>query len=125
MQGATKGWVASAATISPALSLGGITITDVFAIFDACDKDDALIFKNATQYNIENPVKCEPTDATISESGTWSLSSDKKVIRFAPTGDSPYEANILELSDATLRATFVDQFNGVTYTTTYTFKPRQ
>jgi hypothetical protein len=124
LQGATRGWVATAATVSPALVLGTTTITDLFSLIDACDKDDVLIFSSATNYSVENPVKCEVSDPTILETGTWSLSSDKKTIRFAPSTISSYEATIVEATDAVLRLNFLEVLNGVNYTTTYTFKPR-
>jgi hypothetical protein len=124
LQGATKGWVATAATVNPPLLLGGTSITDLFSLLDDCDKDEVLIFSSATNYSAENPVKCEVAEPTILESGTWSLSSDKKTVRFVPTGFSPYEANLIEVTETSLRMSFLEVLNGVTYTATYTFKPR-
>lgn len=125
LQGATRGWVTTSVTISPALSFGGTSITDLFSILDACDKDDVVIFTSGTNYSIENPQKCEASEPTIWESGTWTLSADKKTIRFVPTGDSPYELQIQELTESTLRGTVVEAINGVNYTLTQTLQPRK
>lgn len=125
LRGATRGWVTVSATISPGLPLGGTTITDLFSLTDPCDEDDVVVFTSATAYNVENPQKCEQDEPTIWESGTWSLSSDKTVVRFVPAGDDPHEVRILELTEATWRGSVRETINGISYTITATMQPRR
>jgi hypothetical protein len=120
LQGAKSGWIVTAATVSPAI----LGITDWYAQFDACDKDDATVFKSSTNYQIDNSVKCDSTEPAIAETGTWTLSTDKKVIQFKPTGDTAYEYNIVEISSTQLKFTQVETSNGVKYTFTITAKPK-
>lgn len=125
LQGATRGWVTTAATISPPISLGGAATTNFFSLLDACDRDEVTIFRTATTYAIENIQRCEPDEPAIWETGTWTLSTDKRTVRFAPQGDDPYEVQIVELTESTWRATMTEVLLGTTYTITYTMQPRR
>jgi hypothetical protein len=126
LQGATRGWIVTAATISPPLPApGGGTTTNLFPLLDACERDEVTTFRNATQYRIENIQKCEPDEPTIWEDGTWTLSTDKRTLRFSPTGDSPYEVQILELTEATFRLSETENILGTMYTFTITMEPRR
>lgn len=120
LMGAKKGWVITAGTISPAF----LGITDFFSQYEDCDRDDALMFTSTTAYQVENSVKCSTSEPTISETGTWVLTSDKKTIQLKPAGDDPYEFKIVEVSASLLIVTQSDVLNGVTYTSRITFRPK-
>jgi hypothetical protein len=117
---AKNGWIATAATISPAV----LGISDWYAQFDACDKDDVIVFKSTTNYQIDSTVKCDSAEPSILETGTWTLSADKKVIQFKPNGDTPYEFNIGEISSTQLRFYKEETIQGVKYTISVTAKPK-
>jgi hypothetical protein len=117
---AAKGWITTSLTVTPAL--GGTT--DLYSQFQNCDRDDATVFKSATNYQIENTIKCQATEQFIPESGTWILSSDKKVIQFKPSNGNPYEFFIVKLSFTELIATIVQNYNGTNYTFKVTMKPK-
>ena len=47
--------------------------------YDDCEKDDITTFQSDGKYVIdEGATKCDPNDPQISDSGTYSLSSDQK-----------------------------------------------
>ncbi len=49
--------------------------------WDDCEKDDITTFNTNGTYSIdEGATKCDPDDPQISDSGSWSLSSDKKTL---------------------------------------------
>ena len=49
--------------------------------WDDCEKDDVTTFKSDGKYEVdEGATKCDPADPQINESGTWSLSADKKTL---------------------------------------------
>jgi Lipocalin-like domain len=117
-----KGWKITAHTIDPAYPLGnGTTISNWYAQYEDCEKDDVLIFVAAGTYRSENPVKCDNTEPSIRESGNWTLSSDKKTLKFSPTGDTQYEVTLASIDKTTLKITFADTDDGVKYTNTITF----
>jgi len=117
---ASKGWVVSAATISPAF----LGITDWYAQLEACDQDDATIFTSDGKYKIESTVKCDSTEPTIIETGTWTLSSDNKVLSMT-TGSDVTESTIVEANAGTIKVTQTDELNGVKYTLTMTMTPKK
>ena len=114
------GWKMVSLTTDPAIvdPFTGTQITDLYAQFDACDKDDITTFSaNGTFVSDEGATKCDPSDPQTT-SGTWLLSADEKTITI--DGES---WTISELSKSTLRVTYpwVDNSSGITYTWTATF----
>ncbi|WP_113662101.1 DUF5004 domain-containing protein [Pedobacter nanyangensis] len=74
---------------------------DLFLIAENCSKDDLVHFNAGGNFIYdEGPTKCDP-DAPQQESGTWSLSADKKKLTLTSNiinnTDSPivYEAAIV------------------------------
>ena len=122
---AKSGWIITATTISPGIDYGGTVITDFYTQFDACDKDENLIFNSSGKYQEENPVKCDASEPSIAESGTWILTSDKSIINFKPNGDTPYEGKIVALSAIGLTlSTDFDPGTGIKYKLTITYKAK-
>lgn len=120
-----NGWIITAATINPAIVLGGTSITDLYTQFEACDKDEVLIFKTSTTYQEENPIKCDPSENAIAESGTWTISSDKTIINFKPSGDDAYEGKIVTLTATALTLTTdFDPGTGIKYKLTLSYKAK-
>ncbi len=120
---AKSGWIITAATIAPGIDYNGTAITDLYTQFDACDKDENLIFKSSGKYQEENPVKCDPTEPAIAESGTWTMTSDKSIINFKPDGDTAYEGKIGSLTTAGLTLSMdFDPGTGIKYKLTLTYK---
>lgn len=117
---AQSGWI----TIAFTIQASGGSPQDVYAQYQDCDKDDAVVFVSDGKYRIENPIKCDNSESAILESGTWTLTSDKKTLHFVPTGDSPYDATIVELTATQLKVTVQVQIGISTYTGTITSKPK-
>ena len=53
--------------------LDGTSSTDIFSQYDACEKDNTLLFKTDGTYEAdEGALKCDPDDAQM-DSGTWAF----------------------------------------------------
>lgn len=94
-------WILQASTIDPAVVLLGNSITDVYALVPACDRDNfARYNSNKTGVYDEGSTKCEAQDPQT-VSFTWSFESDETQIR--QDGDL---FEILELSESILKVRF-------------------
>lgn len=110
-----KDWRLTALTI---VSPGGSI--DVFATFDACEKDDLQEFKaDGTVLDKAGATKCDPADPDTEPGGFWTLLENDTKLRLID-GDTTL-ADIVELSATSLRVKIVENDNGVTYTTNATF----
>ena len=78
-------WIEIAATLDPPLPTGGTLITDYYAQYTACEKDDTFLYYatngSATNgsYTLNNPVKCFDYEL-LAYSGTWTLNG-KDLVR--------------------------------------------
>ena len=118
-------WQISAVTIVPGILSEGDTtiITDFYnsTFLPRCAKDDFTIFNaNGTLINDEGPDKCSVSDPQT-VSGTWTFNSDKTILTVTIAGEST-SYTILELSKSTMRAKYSDEFDGVQYNFTATFR---
>lgn len=112
----SKGWVQKSITTDPPLVILGTPITDIFAQLDNCVKDDIIFFQDNNKYvTDEGPTKCNPLDPQT-ETGTWALSADEKVITV--DGES---WDVLELTKSTLKVKYNYVDGGLTYAFTATF----
>ncbi|MEI9918590.1 MAG: DUF5004 domain-containing protein [Bacteroidota bacterium] len=111
----TNGWVFTSILVGSA---------DLFQYYEDCDKDDATIFASAGTYTVSNTVKCDDSESAISDSGTWSLSSDQKTLTI--TDDAgPETLTILEVDDSHLKATLSGDIDGTAVTATVTLVPKK
>ena len=93
-----------------------------FADMETCEKDNLTLFKaNKTFEETEGATKCDPTDPTVVESGTWELISNETKLR-AVSGSDSYEATIETLNENTLRLVATGEILGqqVSYRFTFT-----
>ncbi|MCB0519213.1 MAG: lipocalin family protein [Lewinellaceae bacterium] len=111
-----KGWVLKSLVSDPAINILGVQVTDVFAQYDNCFKDDITFFKDDNKVVFdEGATKCDPSDPQTT-SGTWLLSSDEKVL----TVDDDSQ-DILEISNSTLKVKFLYNDGTLNYNWTATF----
>lgn len=112
-------WKISAHTISPALDLDGdgqADDTDIFATYEACDRDDLTSFSsNGTGVFSEGPTKCDPGDPS-SFNFTWEWKNNETVLSIS--GD---DRKLAELSASTLKLSMAYEDGGTIYTETLTF----
>lgn len=121
----SKGWVATAITINPALRFPGApAITDFFAFLEPCEKDNITFFTSDLKYKVdEGASKCDPSDTQIQVQGTWSFNPAKTIITLTSTTGGDTEAfTIAELSASTFKGTYsiVEDFVGSGTATAYT-----
>ena len=65
---------------------GGFTV-DIFALTEACTKDDETTFnENGTVTVDEGASKCNSTDPQTYDGGTWVLSEDEKTLSMTSDG---------------------------------------
>jgi hypothetical protein len=116
-----KTWKMTGYTVDPAYNYFGTLISDIFAQWDACDKDDIYSFKTDKTYTFEEGLtKCDPEDDQVYETGTWTFNADETVLVLTTEGET-YNMTIVELSSGTLILTDQEQEEGIYYTYTLTF----
>jgi hypothetical protein len=112
-----KAWKVTAITVNPAISFGGISITDVYAFLDDCEKDNTSTFNTDKTYlDDEGGSKCDPSDPQTTP-GTWAFNSDETIL----TLDSADSFKVLQNDGNVLKLSSTEVDAGVTYTYTVTF----
>jgi hypothetical protein len=82
---------------------GNYTADPEFADAETCEKDNLTVFKaNKTYEENEGASKCDASDPTIVETGTWDLVANETELRFVTDAGS-YEATIERLDGNTLQ----------------------
>lgn len=118
-----KNWKITSA-VSTEVGANGQTITtDNYASADACDKDDYLKFQADKKLIIsQGAVKCDPTDDQEATGG-WDLNSDQTKLTISdPTSSTlALQADILELTAATLKVKYSEGSGSTLETQTITF----
>jgi hypothetical protein len=119
-------WRKTADNWSPAydISGNGQLVTDAYALYPACEKDNMYIFKtgNIGEEN-EGPVKCDFADPQ-SKPFTYLLKTNDTQLNISITEQGvtiSFDFNILQLDATTLKLKTTTTENGVTYTNTQTF----
>lgn len=118
-----KNWKISAATIDPAIDWfgNGTLVTNLYAQWDPCSKDDLVIFsKNGTVKFDEGLTKCFPNDPQT-VTGLWAFNTDKTVISITQDGDTE-SWEVVELTKDKMIVEYKEVNEGITYTITGTFK---
>jgi hypothetical protein len=128
-----KGWIQTAQTISPARLINDIMVTDYYnQVLPDCKKNDILYFTSTStgllngQYNIqEGSTRCNISDPTTVDTGTWTLNAAKTSIEFKSNAPAavPYTYTIVELSSKIFKSTRVELDNTTSYTYTITYVP--
>jgi len=118
----TGSWKLTSDYIDPAVDVNGDGVADheVFSFYDACDKDDMIIFKSdGTVTFDEGASKCDPTDPQ-SENSTWKFASNETqlVVGDASSGET---VTLVELSATVLKFRSSFAVQGVTYNETMTY----
>ena len=111
-------WQRISDNFSPAYDFGtGTPVTNAFAIYSACEKDDLYTFKvsNQGEFN-EGAAKCDVDDAQTTPFIYQLDDVDSKlmIVGF-------YEFNIEQLDKTTMKISTTFMENGTSYTQTITF----
>ena len=118
-------WILSASNFNPGIFFENYgLITDFYSVLQDCSKDDLWDFNENGNYTVEEgPQKCDPTDPSIIDYGTWAFNSDETIFIITSNIYFTSEYNILELTEQTLKVSsvLVDTLDNVyTWTETYT-----
>jgi hypothetical protein len=116
----TGTWKYTACIVSPAYDYygNGNPVTDIFAIMEACEKDDFEIFKTNGIWEYDNgPTKCDALDPQIIYSEPWIFTANETKVTVGTI-----ECTILELTETTLKLRYTFSDAGVTYTEEDTYK---
>ena len=99
-------WKQTSVTINPGIVVGGVTITDLFLLMQACQKDDTRKFNTGGSGVMDEGVsKCDPTDPQTTPF-TWSLiSSDSKLVM--NDGSGADTTNVVQLDGSTFKGSQV------------------
>jgi len=99
-----KDWKLAAATITPAISIGGVTVTDWYSQISPCSRDDLIRFKGDGKLVLsEGATKCNVSDPQITM-GTWEIENGSRhVVLNEPGGTAvwtvlEFGANRLKVS---------------------------
>ncbi|RTQ53660.1 hypothetical protein EJV47_02685 [Hymenobacter gummosus] len=114
-----KNWQLKAATSDPGLPVNGTTVTDYYGQLPACAKDDIERFEKPNVYKFdEGSNRCANSPQTTV--GSWVFSSDESKITITDASGSQ-TADILELSENTMKLKFQIPGGNVTYNITATY----
>lgn len=114
-------WKLTALSVSPAYPVNGASVTDVFALYTACAKDNFQTFAADGTYTYdEGATKCDPASAQT-ETGTWRFNSGETQLTLSlPSGADTWE--ISGLTSSAMTSVYKLTENGVTYTFTGTLQ---
>ncbi|MCS6796240.1 MAG: lipocalin family protein [Raineya sp.] len=98
----------------------GNNVFDLYAIMDACAKDDYWEFRTGGVLAInEGATKCSPSDPQET-TGNYTLSADGKTLTITESGSNTV-FEVVELSSTTMKLKITQTNNGVTVTSEITF----
>ena len=81
----SSGWVMKSMVATFPAPVGDM---DVYALEDACSKDDIINFNsNKTVTGDEGATKCDPADPQTTDDGTWELASNDTKLVLTEDGD--------------------------------------
>jgi hypothetical protein len=116
-----KNFKMTALTVNPGINIGFAVLTDLYAQFEACDKDDLLTFNtNGTYADDEGGSKCDPADPQTT-TGTWVWSTNETVLTITETGSTPSSITIVTNDGTTLKGTYSEVIDSITYVFTVTY----
>lgn len=119
-------WKITAATINPGLVFGSVTITDLYSIMPACQKDNTRKFNNGG-FGVEDEgaTKCDPSDDQTTNF-TWAFIESETKLKTTMDGQTD-TVSVIKL-DATvftgsqvMDGSKVGGTAGTNYTVTFTF----
>lgn len=111
-------WKAVSLTVNPPLDIDGAPVSDLFATFDDCIKDDLIKFNtDKTMIFDEGATKCDPASDQTS-SGTWTFNSDETIL----TDDEDEDFILVDLNESFLKLKMVSNIDGVDYTYSITYQ---
>lgn len=112
-------WVVTAATVDPPIDFFGVEISDLYAEYDDCDKDDLTIFDSDSTYTSdEGATKCDPDDPQTIGTGTWSISADKKTLTM---DDEVFTIQSMTSAKMVVTYPYYDETEDKNYTFTFTY----
>jgi len=121
---AKDGWVYESVLLTlPGTSVQVDALKDPqFAdFFEACTLDDATIFTTDGKYTVANNTKCDPSDDTTLDSGTWALNSDKSSLTISSASDDPFTLTKLSVDGGRLQGE-LSEFFGIPVSATIIMK---
>lgn len=120
-----KSWVLKAITVSPAYDWfgNGSPITDIYAIFPACSKDDFVTFlKDGKAILDEGQEKCFEEDPQKRQA-TWTFQSNETIISITEDGETQqWDVVKLTATEMVVDYSIVDDGENYTFTATYRTK---
>lgn len=118
-----KTWKIVAHTVNPPVDINGdgTADSDVYAtVYESCNKDDIYTFKSDGSGMVdEGPTKCDDTDPQ-STAIQWLFKSNETVIQIKQ-GIVSLDFNLVELSESTLKVSYIQSNGTVTVTQTITY----
>ena len=113
-------WQLTALTVNPVIPIIG---SDIYAQFDACEKDDITIFEaNGVVRFDEGASKCAPNDPQTT-TGTYTWNTDETIITVNDSsGATSY--TVSSISNSQMVVTNTENIGGVNYTYTATYTKR-
>jgi len=122
----TNGWVIESILITVlGQEIDALKDPDFISETDPCLWDDATIFATDNTYTVANNTKCDSSEATTVDSGTWSLNSDKTALTLDSSIDDPIIFTKLSVNDTQIRGEVAaGGSTGLAFDATFVFKKK-
>ena len=100
-----KPWKLTSWTVSPPLDYPDIgLISDFFALYSDCAKDDIWVLKSTGSYTWEEgETKCNVSDPAVYDMGTWTFNSDETVLTTSSNLSGLNSYDIVELTTSAMK----------------------
>lgn len=97
-----KNWKPVSDMLDPGINVNGVIVTDIFAQYEACEKDGSIKFlANGTYADDEGSLKCDASDPQT-ETGTWVFNPSETVLTLTQAGGTPISFDIVTLTATSL-----------------------
>lgn len=98
-----QSWLVQSAVLNPGLQMGGLSLTDIYTMVEACAKDDFFTFESTGVASLDQGANVCDASVPQTLSNSWSFNEDETKLTFTPP--LQYNLNgvgVLELSEVNL-----------------------
>ena len=123
--GSSKIWIATSIVSDPPIPYGGTVVSDLFAQYEDCEKDDIFNFRSDGSYSVEQgATKCDANSPQVLTNSKWAFNSDESLLIFTHADGDIQEATLSTLTREELQFSFLERGTDLNYKITITLNPK-